>query len=240
MLETESLRRASLVLVTATLAWNVLEIVISLWSGLEAGSVSLLAFGLDSIIELFAGGVLVWRLLATGEGETEEAAERRARKLVALSFFFLAAYIVLHSGVSLAGWLPEPRPSLVGVALVVASAVVMSGLYVAKMRIAVRIQSRALRAESLESLFCDLQDVAILVGLGLNGLLAWWWADPLAALVIVPLLIKEGLENLSGEEHGQEEDEEHGHEGRSLAPRICFCLECFFGLRGCRCLTCSA
>ena len=242
MLETQSLRRTALALVTATLLWNLGEAVVALWAGLGAGSVSLLAFGLDSIVELFAGGILLWRLTVSGDGEGEEAAERKARKLVGLSFFFLAAYVVLHSGSSLVGWLPEPKPSLVGIVLVVASAMVMSGLYVAKMRVAIRIQSRALRAEALESLFCDLQDVAVLVGLGLNALLAWWWADPVAALVIVPLLVKEGLENISGEEHGhgQEHSDEDEREPAVQAPRVCFCPNCFFGLRGCRCVACAA
>ena len=126
----------------------------------------------------------------------------------------------------------------------VASAVVMSGLYVAKMRVATRIQSRALRAEALESLFCDLQDVAVLIGLGLNALLAWWWADPLASLVIVPLLVKEGMENMSGDEHGDGHEGEHGeapgYGDVALAPRVCICTNCFFGLRGCRCLACAA
>lgn len=246
MVGTHSLRRTALILVTATLLWNLGEAVVALWAGLGAGSVSLLAFGLDSVVELFAGGILMWRLTVSGEGEREEAAERRARRLVGLSFFFLAGYVVLHSGASLAGWLPEPQPSVVGIALVVTSAAVMSVLYVAKMRIATRIQSRALRAEALESLFCDLQDVAILAGLGLNALLAWWWADPVAALVIVPLLVKEGLENVSGDEHGHGhatdhvEGDEHGHEGATMAPRVCFCPNCFFGLRACRCLACTA
>ena len=230
MLETESLRRTALVLVVATLLWNLLETVISLWAGVVAGSVSLLAYGLDGAIELLVGGVMVWRLLATGDEETEEAAERRARKLIGLTFFFLAAYVTLHALGSLLGLLPEPQPSLVGIALVVASAVVMSGFYVAKMRIAIRIQSRALRAEALQTLFCDLQDAAILVGLVLNFLLAWWWADSAAALVLVPLLVKEGMENFSGDDCGGEEK----------AHRVCSCPSCFFGLRSCRCATCAA
>ena len=230
MLESESLRRTALILVIAALLWNLAEAVVALWAGIGTGSVSLLAFGLDSIIELLAGGVLVWRFIAARTGADEEAAERRARRLVGLSFLFLAGYVALHSGASLLSWLPRPEPSLVGIILVVASAVVMSGFYVAKMRIAVRIQSRALRAEALESLFCDLQDLAILVGLGFNAVLAWWWADPVAALVLVPLLVKEGLENLSGEEEDDEEE----------SPLVCFCRRCFYTLRACRATCCTA
>ena len=230
MLEMKALRRTALILVVAALLWNVVEAVVALWAGLGASSVSLLAFGLDSVIELLAGGVLVWRLTGEREGAGEAAAERRARRLVGYSFLFLAAYIALHSTAGLLGWLPQPQPSLVGIGIVVASAVVMSGLYIAKMRIAVRIQSRALRAEALESLFCDLQDLAILVGLVFNALLSWWWADPLAALALVPLLVKEGFENLSGD--GDES------EGESLL--VCFCRKCIFGLRSCWALCCRA
>ncbi len=191
---------------------------------------ALLAFGLDSIVELLAGGVLVWRLTGEREGVEEESAERRARKLLGLSFFLLAAYIAIHSGANLLGWLPEPQPSLVGVVIVVASAVVMSALYVGKMRIATRMQSRSLRAEAIESLFCDLQDLTILVGLGLNALLSWWWADPVSALVLVPFLIKEGRENFSDDE---EEHEDHERQ-------VCFCHNCFYGLRTCRATCCEA
>ena len=119
-----------------------------MWAGVQAGSVALLAFGLDSCVELFAGAVLVWRLRGEREGTEGEHAEVRAQKLLGLSFFLLTAYIALHSVANLIGWLREPQPSPVGVGIVVASAVVMAGLYVGKMRIATRMQSRALRAES--------------------------------------------------------------------------------------------
>ncbi len=228
MLESDALRRTALILVLAGLLWNLVEAGVSLWAGVQAGSVALLAFGIDSIVELLAGGVLVWRLRAERDGLEAEAAERRAQRLLGLSFFLLAAYILLHSGANLLGWLPEPQPSLAGVAIVVASAVVMTGLYVGKMRIATRMQSRSLRAEAMESLFCDLQDLTILVGLGLNSLFSWWWADPVSALFLVPFFVKEGLENFS--DHG-EEHENHG-------PQVCFCRSCFYGLRRCRAICC--
>ena len=230
MIEPGALRRTALILVLAGLLWNLVEAGVSLWAGVEAGSVALLAFGLDSVVELFAGGVLLWRFSGSREELEEGAAERRAQKLLGLSFLLLAAYIAIHSGANLLGWFPEPQPSLVGVGIVVASAVVMSILYVSKMRIATRMQSRSLRAEALESLFCDLQDLSILVGLGLNTLLSWWWADPVSALILVPLFVKEGLENLSGEEEGDEDEER----------RVCFCLSCFYGLRNCRAACCGA
>ncbi len=226
--EGETLRRTALILVIGGLLWNVVEAVVALWAGLQAGSVAMLAFGLDSIVEFLAGGVLVWRLRTRLDEPAAEAAERRAQRLLGLSFFLLAGYIVLHSGANLVGWLPEPQPSLAGIAIVVASAVVMSGLYVAKMRIAARMQSRSLRAEAMETLFCDLQDLTILVGLALNSLLAWWWADPVAALFLVPFFLKEGRENFLGHE---DEDGDHG-------PLVCFCLSCLYGVqRICRCLS---
>ena len=167
-LESGNLRRIALLLVVAGLLWNLVEAGVAFWAGVQAGSVAILAFGLDSIVELLAGGVLVWRLRTDRDEEDAEAAERRAQRLVGLTFFLLAIYVVLHSGASLLGWLPEPEPSLAGVVIVVASAFVMAVLYVGKMRIATRMQSRALRAEAMESLFCDLQDLTILVGLALK------------------------------------------------------------------------
>ena len=229
MLEPRSLRQTALILVLAGLLWNLVEAGVSLWAGVEAGSVALLAFGLDSVVELLAGGVLLWRFSAVREELEEGAAERRAQKLLGLSFLLLGAYIAIHSVANLLGWFPEPQPSLIGVGIVVASAVVMSVLYVSKMRIATRMQSRSLRAEALESLFCDLQDVSILVGLGLNTLLSWWWADPVSALILVPLFVKEGLENLSSDEEGHEDSER----------RVCFCPSCFYGLRTCRAACCG-
>lgn len=238
MFETGHLRRTALVLVTIGLAWNLVEVVIAFWAGARVGSVALIAFGLDSIIELFAGAVLVWRLKQEGEEHENEAAERRAQRLLGITFLVLAGYVGLHSVVSLAGLLPEPQPSLAGIGIAVASAVVMSILYVAKMRIAARMQSRALRAEAVESLFCDLQDLAILVGLGLNVLFSWWWADPVGALLLIPFFIKEGMENLSGHHDHEEEEHAHGRERRSAL--VCFCLRCWYGLSRCRAVCCPA
>ena len=234
-LESDALRRTALLLVLAGLAWNLVEAVVAFWAGVQAGSVAILAFGLDSIVELLAGGVLVWRLRTERDEEEAEAAERRAQRLVGLTFFLLAAYVFLHSGANLLGWLPEPQPSLAGIVIVVASAVVMAVLYVAKMRIASRMQSKALRAEAMESLFCDLQDLTILVGLALNTLFSWWWADPVSALILVPFFIKEGRENFAGHSHGDEHEE---HE--DYAPRVCFCRSCLFGVRACHAACCQA
>ena len=230
-LQSDVLRRTAFVLVSVGLAWNLLEAVVALWAGASVGSVALIAFGLDSVVELFAGGVLLWQFMRERAGVEGEAAERRARRLIAFTFFLLAAYVCLHSVASLLGWLPEPQPSLIGVAIAAASALVMSVLYVFKMRVATRMQSWSLRAEAVESLFCDLQDLAILVGLGLNALFSWWWADPVAALILIPLFIKEGMENLEDDEDDEDEDE---------ARRVCFGPNCVFGLATCRAVCCRA
>jgi divalent metal cation (Fe/Co/Zn/Cd) transporter len=193
-------RKAAFVLVLIGLAWNLLELVVALWAGFRAGSVALLGFGFDSFVELFAGGVLVWRLGSEWSDEREEnEAEQRALHLVGITFYVLAAYIVGHSLLTLFGFAPRPAESLVGIVLVIASAVVMTILYFWKLSISKKIGSRALHAEATESLVCDIQDLTLLVGLGLNALVGWWWADPMAALLLVPWLVKEGREALSGE-----------------------------------------
>lgn len=237
MTETDSLRRTALILVTVGLVWNLAEAVVAFWAGSRSGSVVLLAFGADSVIELFAGGVLVWRLAREQGGHDDEDAESKARRLVGLTFFLLAGYVAAHSVASLGGWLPRPEPSLIGVGIAVASAVVMSVLYVAKMRIAARMQSRALRAEAVESLFCDLQDLAVLVGLGFNVLLAWWWADPVASLALIPFFIKEGRENFSGE---HEHEDDHETDGTRESILVCICRACLFGINACRAACCRA
>jgi divalent metal cation (Fe/Co/Zn/Cd) transporter len=193
----EALRRRGLLLVWIGQVWNGLEAAIALWSAFVTGSVALLAFGLDSLIEIFAGFVLMWRLGREWGIHEEQAAERRALRLVGVTFFLLAAYVLFQASATLLGWLAEPKQSLVGIVLVIASGAVMTCLYWEKSRIAKKLGSRALRAEAIESLVCDLQDLTVLLGLGLNALMGWWWADPVAALALVPLLLKEGWDSFS-------------------------------------------
>jgi len=195
MIDRDALRRKALILVWVGFAWNLVEAGVALWSALVSSSVALLAFGLDSIIEIFAGAVLIWRL-GMEEKRKEEDAETRALKLVGVTFFLLAVYVTFQSLATLTGWLPEPQESPVGIALVIASALVMTGLFWEKSQIAKKLDSRALRAEAVESLMCDLQDLTVLVGLGLNALFGWWWADPVAALFLLPFLLKEGWESI--------------------------------------------
>ncbi len=194
-IERKALRQRALILVWVGFVWNIVEAGVALWSAFVAGSVALLAFGLDSLIEIFAGALLIWRL-GIEESRQEEKAETKALKLVGVTFFVLTGYVAFQSLATLAGFLVEPQESLVGVVLVIASAVVMTTLFLEKSKIAKRLGSRALRAEAVESLMCDLQDLTLLFGLGLNALFGWWWADPVAALLLTPFLLKEGLESI--------------------------------------------
>ena len=235
-LQLDTLRRTALILVFAGLLWNLVEAGVGFWAGAQAGSVALIAFGFDSIVELLAGGILIWRLRADQNGHDEEAAERKAQRLLGLTFYLLAAYVALHSGANLLGWLPQPEPSIAGVAIVIASAIVMSGLYIGKMRIAIRMQSWSLRAEAMETLFCDIQDLTILIGLALNALLSWWWADPVSSWILIPFLINEGRENFSDHDHHDHDDDELEHHAR----RVCFCPSCLYGLRKCHAACCAA
>ncbi|PVX23322.1 MAG: hypothetical protein CW716_12430 [Candidatus Bathyarchaeum sp.] len=198
MIDRSSLQRKALILVWIGFLWNFLEAGIALWSAATSSSVALFAFGLDSIIEIFAGAVLIWRLNLKDDKEQE--AESRALKLVGVTFFLLAAFVAFQSVATLTGFLVVPQESFVGIVLVIASAVVMTVLYVWKTRLAKQLGSRALRAEAVESLMCDLQDLTVLAGLGLNVLFGWWWADPVAALVLIPFFIKEGREAFSDED----------------------------------------
>ena len=205
-IQRESLRRTALTLVWIGEIWNLLEAGVALWSGIGAGSAALIAFGLDSCIELFAGGVLIWHLNREWRGEEEnEEAERRAHRILGFTFFLLAAFIAGQSAATLLGWLPRPDESLVGILLLVASAVVMTVLYFRKSSIARQLGSPALRAEAIETLVCDVQDLTLLIGLGLYALVGWWWADPVAALALIPFLVKEGREGLSGHDHHEDE-----------------------------------
>lgn len=202
----EHLRRRALQLVWVGEVWNTLEFGVAVWAGISAGSIALLAYSLDAIIELFAGAVMIWHLNREWQGqEHEEAAENKAHRLIGYTFFLLSAYILVQASATLLGWFAEPRESLVGIALVIASAVLMTILYFWKTNLAKKLGSRALRAEAVESLICDLQDLTLLAGLGANALWGWWWADPVAALALIPWLLKEGWEGVRGEA-GEEEE----------------------------------
>ena len=193
--------RIGLWLVGATLAYNVIEAVIALWFGAEAESIALVGFGLDSVIECAAAGVLLWRLGLEARGadpHSLERAERRVHRFVGGTFLALATYVSAQSLSTL--WQQEaPHESWVGIALAAASLVIMPLVSWGKLRAAREIGSAALRAEAKETLACSYLSLALLLGLVANATAGWWWADPVAALAMVPWLVREGMEGLRGE-----------------------------------------
>ena len=179
-----------------TIVWMVVEAAVALTIGFAARSVSLEGFGIDSIIELIAGGILLWRLLVESRGgsvERVERAERRASWVTALGLFALALYIVGDSALT---FLTRTRPeaSWWGVGLAISAAIIMPLLWQGKLRIARRIGSAALKADAACSVTCAYMSFTLLAGLLLNHLFGWWWADPLAALALVYFIVREGRE----------------------------------------------
>ena len=166
---------------------------IAIWAALIAGSVALWAFGLDSLIELFAGAVMIWRFWKDKE-DNQGDKEKTALRLIGVTFFLLSAFILFQSIATLLGYFTPPKESTLGILITISSAILMTILFFYKTRIAKKMGSKALRAEAYQSLICDLQDLIVLAGLGLNLVLGWWWADPVMALTLIPFLIKEGLE----------------------------------------------
>ncbi len=182
-----------------TIVWNCLESVVAIGSGLIAGSIALVSFGFDSLIESLSGAALLWRLR---DGEKGEQREKTALKLVGASFLLLAAYVAFDAIKSLL-LRESPETSYVGMALAALSLVVMPFLARAKRRVAAQLNSRALVADSRQTDICAYLSAILLGGLLLNALLGWWWADPVAALVMVPIIVKEGVEALRGESCGE-------------------------------------
>jgi divalent metal cation (Fe/Co/Zn/Cd) transporter len=179
-----------------TVVYNLVEAGLALWMGFSAGSVVLVGFGLDSVIECAAAGVVLWRLRFESTGVAPEAlgaAERRVHRFVGLTFFALAAYVVGQAGWTLAVGEP-PAESLIGIALAIASLVIMPLIAWGKLRAAREIGSAALRAEAKETLACCYLSFTLLLGLGANTLWGAWWADPVSALAMVPWLVREGRE----------------------------------------------
>ncbi|HWS56709.1 MAG TPA: cation transporter [Pyrinomonadaceae bacterium] len=183
----------------ATVGWNVAEAVVSVGAGLAAGSVALVGFGIDSLVEVSSGAVLWWRLRAEArDAARREQVERRALRLVGVCFLALAAYVFYEAAAALARR-EEPEASAVGIAVAALSLVVMPLLARAKRRVAARLGSRALEADSRQTDLCAYLSAILLGGLALNALFGWWWADPAAALLMTPLIVKEGVGALRGE-----------------------------------------
>jgi cation diffusion facilitator family transporter len=183
-----------------TVGWNVLEGVIGVCAAVAAGSVALLGFGIDSFIETASGLVLLWRLLAerrNPEAKAVERIERLARKLVAVSLFGLAGWIAFDATTTLARG-HRPSPTSVGVALTAISIAVMLGLARAKRQVARSLGSAAMEADAFQTTACWWLSCVTLLGLGLNSLVSWWWADPVAGLGVSVLIVREGWLTLRG------------------------------------------
>lgn len=178
-----------------TIGWNLMEAGIAIGAGWFAGSIALVGFGVDSLIESLSGSVLLWRLFSPAH---DESREKIAIKLVGVSFLILAAYVAFEAVKSILAHEP-PQASLVGIGLSVLSLIAMPLLARAKRRSAASLESRAMKADSRQTDLCAYLSAILLVGLGLNALFGWWWADPIAALIMVPIIVREGLEGLRGE-----------------------------------------
>ena len=185
-----------------TLGWNLVEGVVAVLAALAAGSVALLAFGIDSFVECASAGILIWRLQAERAAPDLHAIERldrRARRLVGITLYALAAYVLCDAAWALLQQ-ERPRASPVGIALTVISAAVMMWLARAKRRAARDLGSRALGADSFQTTACWWLSIVSLAGLGLNAAFGWWWADPVAALGMVVLLVREARAAYRGED----------------------------------------
>ena len=202
-----ALHRRSVWLEYFTVSWNVLEAFVAIGAGVIAGSVALIGFGADSGVEVISAGGLLWRLRQAGphaEVAEESAAEKRALYVVTITFFLLAAYITYEAVTSLIEQ-EEPLTSPVGIVLSVLSLAVMPVLAYAKQRTGKEIGSRALVADSKETWVCSYLSLALLVGVGAFALFGWWWADPIGALAMLPIILWQGWETLA-EAREQDDD----------------------------------
>lgn len=191
--------RRGLQLAALTITWNVVEAAVAIGAGAVAGSLALVAFGFDSIIEVLSACVVVWQFRAELSGGHDETREHRALKLIALTFFVLAAYVVIDAVRDLFFTDAHTGESLVGIALAAVSLVVMPALGWAKRRTASELGSPTLRADSQETFLCAWLSAALLAGLVLNAAFGWTWADSAAALVIAAFAVREGIEAWQGE-----------------------------------------
>ncbi len=192
--ERSVLERRARRLAWLTIVWNVVEAIVAIGSGLVAASLALVGFGIDSTIEVFAAIVVLWRLRGV-----DEAREQHALKLIAVSFFVLAAYVTVEAIRDLISD-SDPRTSPVGIGLAIASLIVMPVLAVAKSRTGKALGNRTVIADAAETKLCTYLSVILLAGLLLDATLNWWWADPVAALGIAVLAIREGREAWAGDD----------------------------------------
>jgi divalent metal cation (Fe/Co/Zn/Cd) transporter len=180
-----------------TVGYNALEGLVSIIAGLIAGSVSLVGFGLDSLIEVTSGTALLWRLHHDWDEARREAVERITLRIIGWCFIGLAMYVAFDSGLTLVRH-EKPERSIPGIIVAAISVVVMPLLARAKRRVADGIDSAAMRADSRQTDFCAYLSAILLCGLLLNALLGWWWADSVAGVVMVPIIAKEGVDAVRG------------------------------------------
>ena len=178
-------------LANVTIVWNSLEGIVSIGAGILAGSIALVGFGVDSVIEVSSGAIILWRLAAG------EKREKLALRFVGISFVALAAYVAFDAAKSL--WLREPpETTYIGIAVAALSLIVMPFLAHQKRKVAAQLNSNAMKADSRQTDLCAYLSAILLGGLILNAIFGWWWADPVAALIMVPIIAKEGVEALRG------------------------------------------
>lgn len=182
-----------------TIGYNAVEAVLSITAGVVAGSVALVGFGVDSVIEVTASGAAQWRLRADWDPMRRERVERLTHRVIGASFLALAGYVAYESATTL--WHREaPERSVWGIVILTLSVLIMPVLARAKRQVARALASRALEADATQTSLCAYLSMVALAGVALNAVLGWWWADPAAALGMVPIIVKEGLEGLRGED----------------------------------------
>jgi divalent metal cation (Fe/Co/Zn/Cd) transporter len=204
--EREADLRLALLLTYITLGWMTIEGTASLLLGWASKSLLLEAFGIDSVIELFSAGVLLWRLRVEASGKADErrveAVERRASKWVGYTLYFLVLYVVFNSGYGpfVAHRVTDTHESAWGILIGLVAKIGMPILAGYKLKVAARLNSRALRADAMEAIMCGYLSIVLIVGLAATRILGWWWLDSVAALALIPFLIREGRAAISGDE----------------------------------------
>lgn len=188
------LARTAIALAWLTVAWNLVEAGVALFAGQSAGSTALIGFGLDSLIEVSSALVVLWQL----RSDMAEEREQQALKLIALSFFALAIWVTLTSVITLISQ-TQPEESKTGIVLAIVSLIVMPVLALAKRRVGKAMSSATVVADSAQTWLCTSLSAVLLVGLVANATLGWWWADPVAGLVIAAVAVREGREAWRGE-----------------------------------------
>jgi divalent metal cation (Fe/Co/Zn/Cd) transporter len=196
----ERLMRRARMLAWGANLWHVVEFAIAVGAGIAAGSIALIGFGLDSLVEVAAGTVIVWLFTGRRVADTDRA-ERRAQQLIAISFYLLGVYIAFEAGRDLIAG-DHPEASWVGIGLAAVTAPTMPFLARAKQRIGHQLGSSATVSEGAQNMLCAYLSVALLIGLGANALFGLWWADPIAALVIAGVAVREGRQSWRGDACG--------------------------------------